>query len=136
MEDLDGDLRSIADIRERTMRAENSGDADFFESECSQDVVVMPPGMPVVAGRDAAVAFMRTFFDAFDLTIEYRSDEILIDGALAFDRGTYSQTLVAKAGGPAISESGNYVWVYVRECDDHWKMSRVIWNASEASHSQ
>lgn len=136
MEDLDGDLRSIADIRERTMRAENSGDADFFESACTQDVVVMPPGMPVVAGRDAAVAFMRTFFDAFDLTIEYKSDEILIDGALAFDRGTYSQTLVAKAGGPAISESGNYVWVYVRESDDHWKMSRVIWNASEASHSQ
>ena len=97
MDTLDSSLRAIADLRNRTTLAENSGDAAFFDSACTDDVVVMRPGMPFIVGRHAAVAFMSAFFDAFDITIEYLSHESRVDGALAFDRGTYSQILVPRA---------------------------------------
>ena len=42
------DIEAIHSLRRETENAENSGDADFFKSHCTQDVVVMPPGMPAV----------------------------------------------------------------------------------------
>ena len=128
---LDGDRQAIAENRERTMHAENVGNAEFFHSACVEDVVVMPPGMPACVGRDAAVEFMRAFLGQFDLTINYVSEEIRVAGDLAYDRGTYSQTLVPRAGGKAMSEKGNFLWIYGRGSDGTWRMSRVIWNPNE-----
>jgi len=130
-ENLEGDRQAIAENRERTMHAENVGNAEFFRSACVEDVVVMPPGMRACVGRDAAVGFMRAFLAQFDLTIDYVSEEIRVDGDLAYDRGTYSQTLVPRTGGKAVSEKGNFLWIYGRGSDGTWRMSRVIWNANE-----
>ena len=130
------DVQAIHEIRERTMRAENTGDADFFNSACTEDVVVMPPNMPAVSGRGAAVGFMREFLRQFDLNIEYVSEETQIHGDVAFDRGTYSQTLTPEAGGKPIPENGKFFWLYSRGSDGSWKMSRVMWNASEPPPSQ
>jgi uncharacterized protein (TIGR02246 family) len=126
------DIQAIAEIRERTMQAENAGDADFFNSACTEDVVAMPPGMPAFVGRDAAVGFMQFFLSQFDMRIRYVSEETQIDGDTAYDRGTYAQTLTPKGGGPETTENGKYLWLYRREMDGEWKMARVMWNASTA----
>jgi ketosteroid isomerase-like protein len=133
---IQNDVQAIHTIRERTMHAENIGDADFFDSACTADFVVMPPNMPAVVGRGAAVGFMREFLSQFDLSIRYVSEETQIHGDIAFDRGTYSQSLTPKAGGTPIPEKGKFFWLYSRGSDGSWKMSRVIWNASEPSPSQ
>ena len=128
----DDDIRAIAEIREHTMRAENTGDAEFFNSACTDDIVLMPPGLPAVSGREAAVGFMRAFLSHFDLRIHYVSAETEIFGDAAYDRGTYTQTLAPKGGGPEASENGNYLWLYQRSSNGGWKMARVIWNSSDA----
>lgn len=130
-ESRDSDIQAIQHIREATMKAENAGDADFFASACTEDVVVMPPGMPAVAGRDAAVAFMRGFLGQFDLKICYVSEETRIHHDVAYNRGTYSQTLTPKGGGTPIPENGKYIWLYARAAEGSWKMSRIMWNSSE-----
>ncbi len=130
------DVQAIQEIRERTMHAENSGDADFFDSICTDDVVVMPPSMPAVTGRGATVAFMRDFLSQFDLSIQYVSEETQIHGGVAFDRGTYSQTMTPRAGGTPIREKGKFFWLYSRGSDGSWRISRVMWNASEPPPSQ
>ena len=63
----ENDVRTINQFRERTMQAENAGDATFFEGASAEDVIVMPPGMPAVSGRTATVAFMSAFLGQFDL---------------------------------------------------------------------
>ncbi len=129
------DVQAIHSVRERTMRAENTGDADFFDSACTADIVVMPPNLPAVVGRGATVGFMREFLSQFDVSIRYVSEETQVHGDIAFDRGTYSQGLTPKAGGATVSEKGKFFWLYSRESDGSWKMSRVIWNPSELSPS-
>ena len=124
------DVQVIHDIRERTMHAENNGEADFSDSVCTDDIVVLPPNMPSVTGRAAAVAFMRDFLGQFDLQIQYVSEETEVHGDIALDRGTYSQTLTPKSGGPPIPEQGNFLWLYSRSSEGTWKISRVMWNAS------
>ena len=128
----ESDVRTLNQLRERTMEAENAGDAAFFEGASAEDVVVMPPGMPAVFGRAAAVTFMGAFLGQFDLRIQYVSQEIRVNGDFGFDRGTYSQTLTPKGGGNGSRESGNYLWIYSRQSDG-WRFSRVIWNAAESS---
>ncbi len=81
----ESDVRAINQLRERTMQAENAGDAAFFEAVSAEDMVVMPPGMPAVSGRAATVAFMSAFLGQFDLQIQYVSEEIRVHGDFGFD---------------------------------------------------
>ena len=129
----ESDVRTLNQLRERTMQAENAGDATFFEGVSAEDVIVMPPGMPAVSGRTATVAFMSTFLGQFELRIQYVSEEIQVHGDLGLDRGTYSQTLIPKGGGDGNRESGKYLWIYSRRSDGGWEFSRVIWNASQSA---
>lgn len=52
-------------------------------------------------------------------------------GDWGFDRGTYHHTMTPKAGGAPISGNGKYLWLYQRQPDGSWKLSRVIWNSSD-----
>ncbi len=58
------------------------------------------------------------------------SAEIVIDGDLAFDRGSFSQSLREKETGMVVRERGHYLWLYVRRAEG-WKLARVIWNGGE-----
>ena len=123
--------RTVLDsLREKTEQAENGGNASFFEGVAAPDIVLMPPNVRVVVGREATVAFMRQLFGQFDLQVHYESEEIQVFDRLAFDRGTYSQTLTPKGGGSPEVESGNYLWIYSKDDDGSWWFSRVIWNAT------
>jgi len=132
----ESDVRTLNQLRERTMQAENAGDATFFEGVSAEDVIVMPPGMPAVSGRTATVAFMSTFLGQFELRIQYVSEEIQVHGDLGLDRGTSSQTLTPKGGGDGNRESGKYLWIYSRRSDGGWEFSRVIWNASQSASAR
>jgi len=98
----------------------------------SDDVVMMAPNMPPVAGAENAMAAMQQFFDAFTFDIEYKSEEIAIGGDLAFDRGTYRQRLTGRSGSAVVDETGKYLWVYRRGTDGTCKQARVIWNSNQA----
>ena len=125
------DVQAIAEIRKQTTLAENEADSSFFITACLSNVVIMPPNSLAIQGRDAAVDFMRAFFDQFDMSIEYVSEETTIKGDIALDRGTYNQTLTPKGGDEPLRENGKFLWVYSREPGNAWKFSHVIWNSSE-----
>jgi ketosteroid isomerase-like protein len=89
---------------------------------------MMGPSQPPVTGGDSVATLMREFHDAFAVQVEYNSQEIVVFGDWAFDRGTERYTLTPKAGGAPIRKSGNYLYLYQRQADGSWKQSRVIWN--------
>jgi ketosteroid isomerase-like protein len=122
---------SLERIRQEIESAENGGSVERMRAHFAEDVVMMAPNMPAVAGADSAAQAMRQFFDAFNVQIQYNSTEIVVSGDWAFDRGTYSQTLTPKQGGAPLKESGKYLWVYRRAGDGSWKHARVIWNTSD-----
>jgi ketosteroid isomerase-like protein len=124
------DRELLDTLRRRTEQAENEGDASFFEGVAARNIVLMPPNFRAVVGRAAAIDFMRQLFAQFDLRIHYDSEEIEIYDDVAFDRGTYSQTLTPKGGGSPMAERGNYLWIYSRDDAGSWKVARVMWNAT------
>lgn len=125
------DIATLHEMRERVSRAENTGRFDVMKPDLAEDVVVMPPGMPAVSGLAAATAFMEGFLKDFRIEVQYTSEEIVVAGDFAFDRGTAWQRITPKAGGASIEEPNKYLWVY-RRVNGAWKAARVTWNSSAA----
>lgn len=125
------DIATLHEIRERVSRAENTGRFDLMKPDLAEDVIVMAPGMPAVSGLAAATAFMEGFLKDFSLEVKYSSEEIVVSGDWAFDRGTAWQRITPKAGGASVEEPNKYLWVY-RRVNGAWKHARVTWNSSAA----
>ncbi|TDR23852.1 YybH family protein [Marinicella litoralis] len=124
-------LSLIDKARQETEAAENAGSVEDMRKHFADDIVMMGPNMPVIAGIVDVTGAMRGFFEAFDIQIKYSSEEIVIADDWAFDRGTFTQILTSKVqGGPPKNELGKYLWVYKRMSDGSWKQARVIWNSS------
>jgi ketosteroid isomerase-like protein len=125
------DARQLTRLRDAIVAAECSGDVAFFASVLDDDAVVLPPDAPAREGKAACLSFVRDVLRAmlsqFERELACESAEIVVDGSLAFDRGSFAQTLREKGTGDVIRERGHYLWVYVRRGTD-WKLARVIWN--------
>jgi ketosteroid isomerase-like protein len=126
--DSAADRKAIAAEAARFQAAENAGSVDKFRSFFVDDLVMMGPNKPPVIGGDSVAALMRVFHNAYTVQVEYTSQEIVVFGDWAFDRGTELYTVTPKAGGAPIRKSGNYLYLYQRQKDGSWKQSRVIWN--------
>ena len=125
------DREAIAAATAQFEAAENAGDVDKFRGFFADDLVMMGPNEPAVTGADSVVALMRDFHNAVKVQVEYTSEEIVVSGDWAFDRGTERFTLTSKATGATFHETGKYLYVYHRQEDGSWKQSRVIWNSSD-----
>ena len=129
--DAVADREAIAAVSAQTQVAENAGSVELMRVHFADDVVMMAPNMPAVTGADSVAAAMRSFFDAFTFQAQYTSQEIVVLGDWAFDRGTVRSTLTPKSGGAPILETGKYLWLYRRHPDGSWKQTRVIWNSND-----
>lgn len=124
------DVEQLTQLREEYVQAENAGDVAGILRTFSDDIVMMPPESPPVTGLEAAEGFLEDFLEAFTVDIELESEDIVVQGDLAYDWGTVSGTL-EPAGGQPQSVSNTYLLVYERESDGAWKQSKHIWNANE-----
>jgi ketosteroid isomerase-like protein len=130
----DADVGQLSRLREGIIAAECSGDLTFFAATLDDDAVVLPPDAPAREGKVACLTFMRDVLGSllaqFHRELVCDSAEIVIDGDLAFDRGSFSQSLREKETGTVVRERGHYLWLYVRRAEG-WRLARVIWNGGE-----
>jgi ketosteroid isomerase-like protein len=119
----EADRAAIDRIRQEFEAAENAGDAEALRRHIADDAVAMAPNMAPVRGVEGCMAFLRGWFSAFDVDVQYRSEEIVIAGDWAFDRGTAREILTPKQGGAPFGGEAKYLWVY-RRVGGEWKQAR------------
>lgn len=124
-------VEQINQIRQEFERAENAGDSSVVEKYCAEDIVAIPPGQPPAVGKEAAKQALEDLFAAFEVEVDYTSNEVVVGEELAFDRLQGSETHIPKDGGEPIEHSGDSLWVYRRSPDGEWKQIRAIWNYRE-----
>lgn len=112
-------------------QALRTNDVDTFMSYVADDVVFMPPGEPAVHGRDAVRAWMNGFLAQYrtsSLTLADR--EVMVGNGWAVELGTFDWALQPAAGGPAVTDRGNYMQVWKEQPDKTWRFSREVYNSS------
>jgi len=109
----------------------NAGDMDGVMMCCTGDVVMMPPNAPAIVGADAVRSWFAEFFEQFTADMTTTTEDLIVDGDLAYARRSFAWTLTPKAGGEPIRESGKFVMIYRRDEGGTWKAALDIWNSDK-----
>jgi len=93
----------------------------------TENAVVMPPNAGAVEGRAA----IRAFFEGYPPLPDFVGTPIDVDGRgdLAYVRGTYSFSMPAAGGRPAMSDHGKFLEIRRRQPDGKWLVSVDIFNS-------
>jgi uncharacterized protein (TIGR02246 family) len=126
------DLEVIDRVRNAHIAALNTGDAEAWVAQFTDDGVQMPPNAPANVGRTMIRSWSEAFLAQFRLQFALALDEVRVLGEWAFERGSYTISLHPKAGGPPMQDIGKYITVYQRKPGDTWRMARDIWNSSNS----
>ena len=89
-------------------------------------VFVQPDG-----ARVKGSAAIRKLYDkvtsTFDSSLNFSSERVEISGELAYDSGTYTETLVTRATHKSILSKGSYLTIYRKGKDRNWKIVEQMW---------
>lgn len=102
---------------------DNQAYVNFFYTD---DAAILPPNAPAVIGQQAIIDYLKTFPAFSDYKQE--TQEIVGFGDLAYDRETYSVTMLLP-GTPPIKDAGKIIWIWKKQADGSWKLWREIWNS-------
>lgn len=117
-----------ADIEARTVAFEtafNGGDAAATGALYTDDAILLPPGGPVIEGRDGIVALWQGAIDSGLKDLDLMTMNVEVAGDTAYETGTFEGT-VAGADGETPA-NGKYVVVW-KKVDGNWMLHRDIWN--------
>lgn len=106
------------------MHPEQSDWSTFVDAHYWPDAKLLPPNTPLVVGREALIAFFKSFpplsvFRTSDLEIEG-------DGDTAYIRGSYEITMNPSNSAP-VTDKGKYVEIWRRH-EGKWRCAIDIFN--------
>ena len=118
-------------VGERWAAAWSRQDLKTVMSLYAPDAVFMPQS----GERWSGVAEIRTHFapmlPKYKADLHLRSVRVESSGALAFDSGTYTETIVevGKKKAAPMRFRGNYLFVLRRDAAGHWRLIEQTWTA-------
>jgi ketosteroid isomerase-like protein len=105
-------------------------DIEYILEFWTEDALVYAPGLPVVAGKAALLAYVQATLAIPGFHITWTSSEVHLspDNQLAY---LLSQNAVTAPGpaGELTTTRGRGVTIWRREADGEWRCAVDIWNA-------
>ncbi|MGA7987635.1 MAG: DUF4440 domain-containing protein [Candidatus Dormiibacterota bacterium] len=110
--------------------ASEGTDIERILSYWTEDAVVLAPGLPAVAGKDALRSYVEASLRMPGFKISWTSTDVVVspDGRLAYMFGANAVTVDRPDGVPTTS-TGRAVTIWRRDADDEWRCAVDIWNA-------
>lgn len=125
----DDQTASVRSVIARIIRADNAGDLEAVVGLYAEDAILLPPGDAPIRGLSAIREHYARIFDANELEVAFDSEETVVAGDWAFDRGTTTGWVRPRSGGAPVSIDDKYVMILRRDPERGWLISRLIWNA-------
>lgn len=108
-----------------------AGDVDRWIAQWMENGVQMPPNMPPRVGRETIYAAVSGALSNVEYTkFVIDNEDVEVNGDLAFARGTYAASFVAKSGGDPVQIEGKYMTILRQQEDGSWKIYRDIFNSN------
>jgi ketosteroid isomerase-like protein len=111
--------RNLHDKRIADSLAEYAADAEFID-----------PSGARVSGTAALRHLFETVTTTYDSDLSFDSKRIAQSEFLAYDSGTYEETLNVRATGKVQHASGSYLTVYERGKGGHWLIVQQMWTGA------
>lgn len=124
----DEDIAAIEGIRDGYVEASLRGDWAAVAALFAEDGVRMPPNQPMEEGRAAIQAGLEAGPSFADFTITSEIEGI--DG-LAYDRCTFSLTLVMEEAPEPVTDTGHCTAILRKQADGSWALTSLIWNSDQ-----
>lgn len=118
----------VAERNAAFMAAVAAGDGTAVAANYAEDAVIMPPGSPSIAGREAIAQYFQAGIDAGIARVELAPGDATAPSADTIIE--HSTSRVFNAAGDMIEE-GKYIVVW-RKVGDQWLMSWDMWNTTSA----
>ncbi len=101
------------------------------EMAFTEDARLLPPGEPMVVGREAIAQYWQANFDAGvkELQLGLTAVEMVGDDTM-IETGTWAVTVPTEDGG-TMQVGGKALVVWKLEADGVWRMSQDMWNSDE-----
>jgi ketosteroid isomerase-like protein len=96
----------------------------------TQDAVFLQPTGERVTGLAAIRSLFVQVMGAVTSEPTLTSVDLDVSGDLAYDSGTYSETLTSVATGAKTSAKGSYLMVLKRGGDGQWRIQQQMWSQS------
>ncbi len=111
--------RNLHEKRLEASLAEYAEDAEFLSPEGSR-----------IKGKAALKDLFETVTKAFDSDLKFTSMRVEISGDLAYDSGTYQETMVMRGTGKRHESSGSYLTVYRHQKSGEWLIVEQVWTGT------
>lgn len=117
------DVKALRDNETQWNQDFRSKDVGKLTSHYADDAVLMNPGMPPSAGKDAIHKTLTQMLNdpAFSLTFQASKVEAAKSGDIGFTQGSYSLIMTDPNSKQIIHDHGSYVTTYRKGADGTWK---------------
>ena len=124
------DLAAITGFNERYLAAINNEDIAALSALTTDGHIMLPPNQEPVVGKSANDAMNGGAFERYEFTETWQPVETVIDGNLAFQRGTFTTIATPRGAGNRLEVSGSFMRIYQRQANGEWRMTRDMFNSS------
>jgi peptidoglycan/xylan/chitin deacetylase (PgdA/CDA1 family) len=121
---------AFAALRQQWARNLHEKRIDASVAQYAPDAEFINPDGSRVRGTAELLHFFKTITGLFDSDLVFDSKRIELSGDLAYDSGTYQESLTVRATGKAQRASGSYLTVYRRGKDETWLIVEQMWTGA------
>ncbi len=124
-------LAAITAFNTRYLKAINDGDITALSALTSPDHIMIAPNRPAIMGKAANDAANGAAFQHFRFEEHWVPQETVVNGDLAYQRGTFTVVAHPRSGGPSRTTRGNFLRIYRRQPDGSWWMTHDMFNSDQ-----
>lgn len=120
--------RTLADTEQRI----NRGDLGFVDV-FAKDAVIIAPSSPDIVGDVAIRSMYGDLLKHASMTVHFSTEEVVVAGDLAYERGTYTLRISDKSSGKVLQDVKNkHLHIFKRQPDGTWKTWRMMVNSADS----
>jgi uncharacterized protein (TIGR02246 family) len=117
-------------VNQHVLKASQSGDVEQLTALFADDALFMPPNDTNVYGVEEIRAWWEDYFTSFSIASNVLTErDLTVVGNQAFERTSFSGTIMPKKDGAKIVDDIRNLVVWRRQADGGWKISHFIWNS-------